>query len=748
MKLSLIILPFLFLMLAFSNANAQQPTYGYLLRSDPQCTFWWAEGAYKVRLGDFPSFGKQNIQLRMASNETEPFQLIVKPQKKIEALKVSVSDIKDLNGNRVTGFSSEILNVEYVKVSNPTDSLARTGLYPDPAPGYNGPVSLEPGVNHPFWINIRTAKSVKAGEYTCIVKLESKTWSTAVPVQIRVWNFTLPETTSMRTSFGINTDFIRRYHHLDTYDEIRQETDKYYRFMARHRIAPTSPMDLYPMHINVTGLKWTSGIYERQKPHEGHYCLKMDDESVTDNAETETVDYIGVDSKQPYDFSFYSRIAGAPHEVTACVETYDGNKQFLPYDCSVETFDADSTWKAFNLSSIRFSDQVKYVKIKLCPVFRDDSGKTTGTAYFDDVSLQGKTDKVNLVPCGNFEVDPDKIDVNIDFADFDKGARMYLDSLKFNAFNLGIQGMGSGTYYSHNDGVFYGFVQDTPEYDKLMTKYLRQIQNHLEQNGWLGKEYIYWFDEPDEKDYPFVRKGMLTIHKAAPKLTRFITENEPGPAIMDVTEMSCVIWNRVKPDVVRDLSKKGREFWSYICCGPKAPWINEFIEHDAINMRMWLWMSYQYNLKGILIWNANYWNSDSASPQGYLQNPWENPMSYVVGYGMPKGRAQNWGNGDGRYIYPPKQDPNNDHRKNMDEPVTSIRLEILREGMEDYEYFKILEKLVDKAPVSQKKLAVRASKLLHFGPEFFTDGKTYSKDPQLLLKRRTQIAEMIEKLSE
>ncbi len=84
----------------------------------------------------------------------------------------------------------------------------------------------------------------------------------------------------------------------------------------------------------------------------------------------------------------------------------------------------------------------------------------------------------------------------------------------------------------------------------------------------------------------------------------------------------------------------------------------------------------------------------------------------------------------------------------MDEPVTSIRLEILREGMEDYEYFKILEKLVDKAPVSQKKLAAKASKLLHFGPEFFTDGKTYSKDPQLLLKRRTQIAEMIEKLSE
>ncbi|MDP4205586.1 MAG: DUF4091 domain-containing protein [Bacteroidota bacterium] len=727
--------------------QAQKPSYGYLLGNNDKCTFWWAEGAYKVMLNDSPFRGHKNISLQMASNETEPFQLIVKAKQPIYDLRISLTDVKDKNGNKIVGFSTEILNVEYVSVTVPTDSLAKTGLYPDPAPRYNGPVKVDAGINHPFWINIKTDKEVKAGDYVCDVKIEMKGWSTVVPVHIKVWNFTLPETPNMRSSFGINTDFIRRYHHLDSNEEIRNETDKYYRFMAEHRIAPTSPMDLYPMRVNVTGLKWTSGIYERQKPHDGHYCLKIDDNSVTDNVETETVDFISVNDKQTYDFSFYARTLGSPHEVTAYLETYDAGKQFLPFSCSLETFDTDSLWKVHEISKFHFPDNVKFIKVRLCPAFRDESGNTKGTACFDDVTLTSEAGKTNLIPCGDFEVDPDKIDVNVDFSEFDKGGQLYLDSLKFNAFNLSIMGMGSGTYYSHNDGIFYGFIQDTPEYEKLMSKYLRQIQDHLEQKGWLGKEYIYWFDEPGEKDYPFVRKGMMSIHKAAPKLTRFITENEPGPAIMDVTEMSCVIWNRIKPEIVTDLSKKGREFWSYICCGPKAPWINEFIEHDAVNMRMWLWMSYQYKLKGILIWNANYWNSTTASPDGYLQNPWENPMSYVVGYGFAKGKIQAWGNGDGRYIYPPKQDPNNDHRKNLEEPVTSIRLEILREGMEDYDYFKILEKLIGEAPASKKALATKASRLLYFDKNFFINGETYSKDPQILLDRRAHIAMMIEKLS-
>ena len=74
-------------------------------------------------------------------------------------------------------------------------------------------------------------------------------------------------------------------------------------------------------------------------------------------------------------------------------------------------------------------------------------------------------------------------------------------------------------------------------------------------------------------------------------------------------------------------------------------------------------------------------------------------MGYVSGYGVPQGTKQYWGNGDGRFLYPPEAaaapglsgpDPV------IAPPVSSIRWEMLREGIEDYEYLCLLRELLAK----------------------------------------------------
>ena len=52
-----------------------------------------------------------------------------------------------------------------------------------------------------------------------------------------------------------------------------------------------------------------------------------------------------------------------------------------------------------------------------------------------------------------------------------------------------------------------------------------------------------------------------------------------------------------------------------------------------------------------------------------------------------------WGNGDGRFIYPPDVDPNTEHEPVVTGPIDSIRWEMLREGLEDREYFELLARL-------------------------------------------------------
>ena len=158
-------------------------------------------------------------------------------------------------------------------------------------------------------------------------------------------------------------------------------------------------------------------------------------------------------------------------------------------------------------------------------------------------------------------------------------------------------------------------------------------------------------------------------------------------------------------------------------------------------------MTCAWDLNGILIWSVNYWNSYSASPVGYLQNPWTEPASFVQGYGWPFGKQTVWGNGDGRLLYPPNRDPNNDSATYIMGPVPSIRLEFLRQGIEDYEYLVKLENLTGKLKGKDRKLVREASKLLDLKGTLFTDSKTYTKNPADLLEYRKKIAETIIKMN-
>ena len=122
-------------------------------------------------------------------------------------------------------------------------------------------------------------------------------------------------------------------------------------------------------------------------------------------------------------------------------------------------------------------------------------------------------------------------------------------------------------------------------------------------------------------------------------------------------------------------------------------------------------------------------------------------MSYTSSYGTAFGRVRHWGNGDGRFIYPPNRDVVNDKTKYLCGPVNSVRWEILREGVEDYEYFVLLEKLVKNAAPGQRALAEQGEILLKFPEMLFKDGQNYNKDPKALLEYRAKVAQVLNGLA-
>ncbi len=739
-----LLLLILFFASPISALSAAQ--YGYLISDDSLCSIWWAEGAYKIMKDNpLPDAKGERVALSCAINEYEPFQLVLLPKKRMEKVRIESSALYNVSGYRIIPENISIYHVEYVTIITPTDEYGAPGEWPDPLPSYDGPFTAYPGENHPLWVTIYVPSDANSGIYDGMITLTSGTWKKEIAIRLNVWNFVLPEKTHIRSAFGLNTSFIKAYHNLETKEELEKVYDLYAQNLKEHRICPTSPLELYPMKVSVSDVYWEGGEFVSDVVHGGYRALKIRDDDVSANIQARYKGKIPVQADVSYKLTWFARTEEENQEYSVMVSGYNKEGEFLPAQNKLQVYKGTMDWKQEALEINGFSPEVKEVSLHFFPAFRDEIGSKKGTTYFDDVAFSPSTIEENLLQGGDFEMDMDSMSANVDFSDFDRGAKRYLDEFGFNSFNLSLQGLGSGSFHSSEEGIFAGFRQGTPEYDKLLNDYLRQVEEHLNENGWLGKEYIYWFDEPDTKDYPFVRKGMENIRKAAPRLTRFITEHKPGPDIMDVTEISCTIFHRVDPKIAADLVKKGREFWSYLCTGPKGPWVTLFIDHPAVNLRIWLWMSYKYQLKGILVWEANYWTSGTVFPSGMLQNPWQDPMSYTVGYGRPLGQVNYWGNGDGRFLYPPNRNPNKDKKKYLTGPVNSIRWEILREGIEDYEYLWLLENSIKKAK-AKKELVDKGRQLLNLPESLFKNGQDYTKDPKVLLEYRAKIAELLEKL--
>ncbi len=124
-------------------------------------------------------------------------------------------------------------------------------------------------------------------------------------------------------------------------------------------------------------------------------------------------------------------------------------------------------------------------------------------------------------------------------------------------------------------------------------------------------------------------------------------------------------------------------------------------------------------------------------------------MGWTSGYSTPRGDKRPWGNGDGRFIYPPEAAADaHPSGPVLDGPVDSIRWEMLRDGIEDYEYLVVLRKLIEAN--KGKLTAGRQQKyvaLLEVPEDITSDMTTFTNDPAPIEARRDRIARAISEFS-
>ncbi|MBM3214170.1 DUF4091 domain-containing protein [Candidatus Poribacteria bacterium] len=579
--------------------------YGQTLLATSAADVWWADATRKVgKRRDVPTAVAEAATISAARHEYESFQIVIRPKRHLRRLRVTASGLKSSGSAEIASRHVSVARVLYVPVTKPTDNTGSVGAWPDPIASIQEPFDLTAGVNVPIWVTVYIPSDATPGDYSGAISLDAEDWSSEVPYRLHVWDFALPRETHVQTAFGFSPGVVRRYHRLDTDEELRTVVDRYYRSFSAHRISPYDPTSLDPIEVRL-------------------------DESVTPSQ------------------------------------------------------------------------------------------------------------------------------IRVDFTRFDAAASRYFDEFGFNSLRLPLRGVGGGTFHSHHAGEFFGHAQGSPEYNRLFRQYAQQIETHLEEKGWLDKAYIYWFDEPEPKDFDFVKAGMENIRQAAPKLNRMLTE-EPSEALHGYVELWCAMTPDFDPELAEPRREKGERFWWYICTAPKAPYVTLFTDHPATELRVWLWQTWKYGVDGILVWQSNYWTSDLAFPDG-IQDPYADPMSYQTGYGREPGHVGHWGNGDGRFIYPPPETVGTSPRKSLDGPASSIRWEMLREGIEDYEYLWLLRETVKVIRASLANLSSDAnaeiephlaqSEDLLMVPDAISKSMTeFATDPAAIYEHRARIAQALERL--
>ncbi len=254
-------------------------------------------------------------------------------------------------------------------------------------------------------------------------------------------------------------------------------------------------------------------------------------------------------------------------------------------------------------------------------------------------------------------------------------------------------------------------------------KYYREYYEYLKQNGWSDRAYAYLWDEPNLKEnYEQVLVLGALVHEAVPELKCLVVEqtypHDPTwPDIDPAIDIWCPLWAFIDRKTILEKISHGDEVWSYTALVQPAPRyhpeyerLKDFdppywhIDRPLIVYRVPTWINRQYGITGLL-----YWSTVTT-----VLDPWNNPTFSHSGHF----------NGGGYLFYPGVP-------CGIDGPVSSMRLKNLRDGMEDYEYFVLLERAAGQEAV--KKLVDKIA------PNWWD----YCKQPDRLLEVRQEFAERI-----
>ncbi|HYD40491.1 MAG TPA: glycoside hydrolase domain-containing protein [Anaeromyxobacter sp.] len=276
--------------------------------------------------------------------------------------------------------------------------------------------------------------------------------------------------------------------------------------------------------------------------------------------------------------------------------------------------------------------------------------------------------------------------------------------------------------------------------DERSVEKKKRWAEYFRARGWMDRLFDYVCDEPPLTcAWSDIEPRTRSAHDADPELQTLVTTQlwdaqEHGvDGGIDIL-VPVINWNDDKPGspVAGDQTARyddfrsgpRKEVWLYQSCmshgcggtvnigSPSESdryftgWPSYMVDASAVRNRAMEWLSFLMRADGELYWETT---------MAYSHDAWSNQWDFS-------------GNGDGTLFYPgtPSRIGGQTHI-----PVASIRLKMIREGMEDYEYLKLLADAGDREGAAQ------------IARDLFPNAYSTDVDPARLMEARAELAKRI-----
>jgi hypothetical protein len=212
---------------------------------------------------------------------------------------------------------------------------------------------------------------------------------------------------------------------------------------------------------------------------------------------------------------------------------------------------------------------------------------------------------------------------------------------------------------------------DDPGAAAFLAAFLPALNAHLEEKGWKSIYLQHILDEPHGGEPPYYARFGAMVRRLLPGVATM--DAMDAASLSDELQRNCDIWVPQlgqfdgQMDLIRGRVAAGGEVWFYTCLFPTRRYLNRLIDFPLLKVRLLHWLNFRLGLAGYLHWGGNYWTPEPVNDT--------QPVIDANTELLPAG--------DAFIVYPDRG------RRSV---FSSIRLEAMRDGIEDYEMLRQLER--------------------------------------------------------